>query len=248
MRSPAEVKEVRRLVGRGLNDCEIARATGIPRSTVRLWRATDRCPSRSGRSTCPGCDNTQHLPDTAIYAYLLGLYLGDGYIVRSGRVTRFSLYLDARYSQIIASARSAIQSVRPQNRVRVVPRQGCVEICAYSLHWPCLFPQHGPGRKHERPIELVGWQRTIVEDHPEELLRGLIHSDGSRSMNTVAGRGKTYSYPRYMFTNVSDDIRGIFCDACDALGVEWRRMNAKNISVARRASVARLDEFIGPKR
>ena len=26
-------------------------------------------------------------------------------------------------------------------------------------HWPCLFPQHGPGRKHERPIVLEDWQR-----------------------------------------------------------------------------------------
>ncbi len=39
----------------------------------------------------------------------------------------------------------------------------------------------------------------------------------------------------------------IFTDACDAIGVEWRRMNARNISVARRASVAALDGFIGPK-
>ena len=30
-------------------------------------------------------------------------------------------------------------------------------------HWPCLFPQHGPGRKHERPIVLEHWQRVIVD-------------------------------------------------------------------------------------
>jgi hypothetical protein len=46
----------------------------------------------------------------------------------------------------------------------------------------------------------------------------------------------------------SDDIKRIFCDACDALGVPWRVMNRDSISVARRASVARLDEFVGPKR
>jgi RNase P subunit RPR2 len=46
----------------------------------------------------------------------------------------------------------------------------------------------------------------------------------------------------------SEDIKRIFCDACDALGVQWRVMNRDSISVARRASVARLDEFIGPKR
>jgi hypothetical protein len=68
-------------------------------------------------------------------------------------------------------------------------------------------------------------------------------------MNTVRSpAGKRYSYPRYQFSNHSDDIRRIFTDACDELGIEWRVMNATNISVARRESVARLDEFVGPKR
>jgi hypothetical protein len=53
---------------------------------------------------------------------------------------------------------------------------------------------------------------------------------------------------RYEFSNRSDDIKRIFCEACDALGVQWRVMNRDSISVARRASVERLDEFIGPKR
>jgi hypothetical protein len=59
---------------------------------------------------------------------------------------------------------------------------------------------------------------------------------------------RTYRYPRYQFSNVSDDIRGIFCEYLDVLGVEWRRMNATTISVARRASVAELDRLVGPKR
>jgi len=50
------------------------------------------------------------------------------------------------------------------------------------------------------------------------------------------------------FTNVSSDIRGIFGRACDALGVKWRPHNRYSLSVARRGSVALLDEFIGPKR
>ena len=53
---------------------------------------------------------------------------------------------------------------------------------------------------------------------------------------------------RYEFKNRSDDIRRIFCEACDALGVEWRVMKPDTISVARRESVAKLDAFVGPKR
>jgi hypothetical protein len=59
--------------------------------------------------------------------------------------------------------------------------------------------------------------------------------------------GVPYAYPRYSFSNASNDIRAIFCEACDRLGVRWRPMNARNVSVARRESVALLDEFIGPR-
>ena len=121
------------------------------------------------------------------------------------------------------------------------------EVWIYSKQLPCLFPQHGPGRKHERVIQLAEWQQRAVRRHPQLLLRGLIHSDGCRVMNTIRHPQKTYEYPRYNFSNRSDDIRRIFCEACDLVGIEWRVMNAFNISVARRASVARLDEFIGPK-
>ena len=55
--------------------------------------------------------------------------------------------------------------------------------CASWQHWPCLFPQHGPGRKHHRSIVLDDWQNRIVGSDPRQLLRGLIHSDGCRTIN-----------------------------------------------------------------
>jgi hypothetical protein len=106
-----------------------------------------------------------------------------------------------------------------------------------------LFPQHGPGRKHTRKIELALWQRDIVERHPKSFLRGLIHSDGCRSLNRVNGK----AYARYFFSQVSDDIRGIFCEVCDLLGVQWRLNRWNSVSIARAPSVAILDSFIGPK-
>ncbi len=181
------------------------------------------------------------------YTYLLGLYLGDGHIVHNRRgVYRLSIYLDVRYPGIIGACSDAMEAVIGR-RPGSAHKPGCVGVNTYSKQWPCLFPQHGDGPKHLRPIVLADWQQAIVDEHPEALLRGLVHSDGTRHMNRVTVRGKRYAYPRYNFTNASDDIRQIFCDACDAIGVEWRGMNARNISVARRASVARLDDFIGPK-
>jgi len=110
-----------------------------------------------------------------------------------------------------------------------------------------MFPQHAPGKKHERKIELVEWQQAIVERFP----RGLIRSDGSRCFNTFSVQlkdgPKEYSYPRYFFTNYSTDIQTIFTDSCDQLGIRWSRSYWRNISISHRDSVARLDSFIGPK-
>ena len=140
--------------------------------------------------------------------------------------------------------------VLPANKVTIIKHQKTRldEVNCYSRHWPCLLPQHGPGRKHERRIILDDWQREISDRYPWRFLRGLIHSDGSRFMNTIQHRDKTYVYPRYVFSNRSDDIRRLFCEYCDKVGVEWRQMNQRSISVARRNSVALMDRHVGPKR
>jgi hypothetical protein len=59
--------------------------------------------------------------------------------------------------------------------------------------------------------------------------------------------GMEYAYVRYLFSNRSRDIRQLFMDACMAIGVESRPSDAHTISVARRFSVALLDEYVGPK-
>ena len=83
-------------------------------------------------------------------------------------------------------------------------------------------------------------------------LRGLIHSDGCRVINRFtttlpSGRVAEYAYPRYFFSNLSADIRALFCEYCERLGIRWTQSNHRNISVAQRRSVALLDEFIGSK-
>ncbi|HYP47814.1 MAG TPA: hypothetical protein VEQ61_04175, partial [Thermoleophilaceae bacterium] len=159
-------------------------------------------------------------------------------------VFKLRLALDAAYPGIIAAAVHSLEATMPANSVNVSDRGSWVEVYCYSRSWPWLFPQHGPGRKHERRIELAPWQRRLATLHPRLLLRGLIHSDGCRFVNT--GRG--WSHPRYAFANSSDGVRSIFCSACEALGVRWTWAAPNTIYVSRKADVARLDEFIGPKR
>jgi Homeodomain-like domain len=250
VRSTAELAEVAALVADGLNDCEISRRTGIPRTTIRDWRNADFRESAKRRDAENFAIHTHDfaaLPRS--YAYLLGLYLGDGCISRHPRdVHRLRIALDNRYPMIVGACQTAMAEVMPSSRASIqCRRDGCVEVYSCSKHWPCLFPQHGPGPKHKRRIALADWQHEICAQQPELLVCGLIHSDGCRSINRIKGSGKVYEYPRYEFTNHSADIRHIFCHYLDALGIAWRPMTWKHISIARRDAVAKLDAFVGPK-
>lgn len=240
--------------GRSLNS--VSKQTGISRYAIRSWQA--RIEPIYRKTECPRCDPVPRAPEpAAAYAYLLGLYLGDGCISRQPRRRGYVLRIacaDA-WPGLIVACREAVKAVRPMNSVCVIQREGCVMVTSYSQHWPCFFPQHGPGKKHERPIVLEPWQQQIVDAHPWDFIRGLIHSDGCRITNwttrIVGGERKRYEYPRYFFTNTSADIIRLFTDALDRVGVEWkparRSRKTVNISIARKASVALMDQHIGPK-
>jgi hypothetical protein len=204
-----------------------------------------------GRPRCAKCRGLEHgVVPAAPYACLLGLYLGDGCLAAPGRQVWLCFALDAAYPGIVSECRRTISEVLPHRRsnAREPPRERCVLIRAYGREWLCLFPQHGPGRKHHRDIVLEPWQLEIVDANPGLFLRGLVHSDGWRGLNRVRVKGRDYAYPRYQFSNRSDDIRGLFTYACDLLGIDWRPWGPYHISVARRESVALLDRFVGPKR
>jgi hypothetical protein len=241
MRPEIDTRVVAHLAAGGLNASQISYIAAIPRSTVRDWL---RLPPPRGRRARQVSFDVDSLPEVH-YSYLLGFYLGDGTISRVRQTSyRLRIKTDSRYPGLIAECAEAMGAVMPNNRVHIqrLPYRA-VEIGCYSKLWPRLFPQHGPGRKHLRKIELAPWQDAIVKRQPHRFLRGLIHSDGCRVLNRVNGK----DYPRYFFVQVSGDIRGIFCDACDLLGIEYTFNNWKTVSIARADSVAILDSFIGPK-
>jgi hypothetical protein len=49
------------------------------------------------------------------------------------------------------------------------------------------------------------------------------------------------------FSNMSADVRGIFAEHCELLGLRVTQSNHRNLSVSHRASVAVLEELVGPK-
>ena len=251
-RPASDVERVQALLAEGLNQLQIARRTGIPRSTLRAWideGITAYMARRQVADVCTGaaeCGRRDNLP-AAEYAYLFGQYLGDGCISQGHRrVYRLRIACCDDYPQVMDEVHEAMAAVMPQSKVGRTRAVGCTEIGSSSKHWPCLIPQHGPGVKHTRPIVLEAWQEAIVAVETKAFVRGLIQSDGSRCMNRV--QGGAYEYPRYFFSNRSLDIQRLYCDALDRLGIEWRANGPWSISVARRDSVAALDEFVGPKR
>ena len=245
MHPPATRRLAAALAREGVDLSRASRLTGVSRSTLRTWRAVDR----GIASPCPRCDEGEL--GGASYAALLGYYLGDGCVSSQRRYFSLRISCDAALPGIIDDVEQQVTTVHPGRPVFRVPAPGTVVVHSNWKHWPCLFPQHGPGRKHDRPIVLEEWQREVVEAHPADFLRGLFHSDGSRVRNwtsrIVAGERKRYDYPRWQFTNNSADIRELCCWALDLVGVAWRQSNWKTISVSRRADVARLDDLIGLK-
>ncbi len=189
------------------------------------------------------------------YAYVLGLYPGDGYINpvgdRAKGVWVLRIMCADAWPGLKNECKSALSALRPGKKVSTLQWQGCAEVRAWWKHWPCLLPQHGPGKKHERKIELEPWQREATDLHPGAFARGLFHSDGCRFLNRVrrplSDGDHWYEYPRYMFTNELADILQLCGDALDRLEVARRFSRGNTISVARRDAVQRLDQSVGPK-
>ncbi|MBZ0277277.1 MAG: helix-turn-helix domain-containing protein [Anaerolineae bacterium] len=263
MRDYEEYRAILALWEEGENKKAISRILNIPRGTVTdcikrygNLQGLEENLARASRSTPDAVleriRNPEEIEVQKAYAYVLGIYLGDGYIVLNQRVYFLRISLDVKYPNIIQTCVANIQQLLPNNKVNVLKRTqaNCVEVvCTYKF-WPDLFPQHGKGEKHHRKIALESWQQTIVDAYPLEFLRGLYHSDGSRFSNVVNGT----DYPRYQFTNHSLDILKLFTDTCDRLGLHWsvkHRPNYNNqatdVFVSKRPDVAFLDEHVGPK-
>lgn len=244
-----EVRRVARAaMGAGESLNSISLRLGISRAALREWRQDK--PDRVGTNDCPRCHGAP-LPGAA-YAHLLGLYLGDG-CLSLGKKSVYALRIacDDKYPRLIDEAVASAQAVHPRRPVHRTQAVGYTSVVSYWKHWPCLFPQHGPGAKHLRRIELTDWQQEIVASGIEPFLRGLFHSDGCRVANwatrPVGGESRRYEYARYMFSNESADIMALCQWALDVLAIPWRMPRRNALSVARREGVARLDLIVGPK-
>jgi hypothetical protein len=116
---------------------------------------------------------------------------------------------------------------------RVALLQALALSATSARSWTEAFEAHPTGTVAE----------VLVKQSTEEFIRGLIDSDGGRVVANDRGARSV----RYHFSNRSEDILGLFTRALDNLEIPWTRPSRYIIAVYRKAAVARLDEFVGPK-
>lgn len=263
MHPPGVKQAALALVAAGHNDCEIARRLEVPRRTIRDWRRPSYASRAPAAETCPRCWRATKPLRFAErdYAELLAVYLGDGSISRYARTFRLRVHLDACYPEMNAEIEglmkrcfpaNTVSSVRPSPSALSGRNDTWVVLSVYSTHLACLFPQHGPGRKHTRPIVLEPWQEDIVAREPWAFIRGCIRTDGCAFINrTDVHRPRPYEYPSYGFFNRSRDIVDLFVAACDRVSVFTRVTGSADrgwaVRINRRASVALMADHVGHK-
>jgi len=106
----------------GLSLNRVSQQTGISRATLREWRDAPAtwASHTEARTTCCRCRGQPTWPEAADdYGYLLGLYLGDGYINPLGPrgVWILRISCDDHWPGLQDECARAIGAVLPNNKV-----------------------------------------------------------------------------------------------------------------------------------
>ena len=154
----------------------------------------------------------------------LGVYLGDRSSLPSGgSVTGYAPSLTRSYrgSSMSVRLRSGSSALRTRSTRRLRSGRFADSSKGSARRDRCVLalvamPLPPPARDESTsgPVELADWQRGLLVRYPEALLRGLVHSDGCRFINT----GTNWRHPRSSFSDLSSDIRRLFCDGAMCYG------------------------------
>lgn len=246
MRTEKEYSKAIRFKDAGLNNCQISKALNIPRTTINGWikfkpnfEKTDNCTFNPENYIVE--NNLQNT-----YSYILGQYLGDGYInkMKNKKTYRLRIFNTVEYKSLNKFIINQLQILFPKNKIGYTDFKTYLSIHVYSNKLiPFLFPQDGKGKKHKRKIYLHDWQKNIISD--KYLLMGLFHSDGCYYYR----KNKNKIYSAYDFRNESDDIHKIFQNCCNNLNINYTfALNPKRTHIYKKNDVNKLLDLVGTKK
>lgn len=227
----------------GSSESSLSKKYNIPRGTIQYW-VKKGIPKEYEGGIEYIESNIKNNPK--LYSYILGLYLGDGYLdkIKDKNLYKIRITQDKKYPKLLELIRSSIQEFF-KGTCFLANCQGCYQITLYKKDLNLYFPQHSKGYKHLREIKLTEFQKENVDNI--ELLRGLFHSDGSfyirKSNNKI--------YYNYNFTNKSKDIIDIFTNCLDSIGISYGTRIKKNeiwvVQIQKTSEVKKLHSILGDK-
>lgn len=262
------IQEVKNLSEQGFNNSEISRRLRIDRGTVRKYTSIpieDLSPrvaqlAEAGGLSPPKCEFesllSDHFPfdlrglfksNGAIYSYLLGLYITDGYIAKHARTKRLRLFLGSHENYIISLSIKFLQILLPNNTVSTYKRKEsrCTEVSVYNSRIEELFPGFGVGGKHKCSLLFNDLQKEAIVNYPKEFILGCLHGDGCKFLHI---QSKRYIYN---FCNMSLQFKTLFFLACKSIGITFRNneevLERRIIVISKKSNLEILDSFWIPK-
>ena len=194
--------------------------------------------------------------DPAAYAYLLGLYLGDGCISAPPPACTTSASPAQTPGPVSSTpAPRPCATVCPGNRVCRVQRAGLPNVTVYSKHWHLPLPSARPrqeARAQHRPRTLAAGDRRRppvgVRPRPDPLRRLPDHQldDPPRRRRAQALRVPPVLLHQHVDRHHRSSTPTPSTGSASS-GSTHPEPRPVNISVARRASVALIDTHVGPK-
>lgn len=270
-KSKEEYDTVMKMHSEGIRIVDIVKITGLKRGCVSNWIHNYTGKSFSfdssygfGSRVPDDADPIQYLNNlnpiipnilrNKLYSYILGLYLGDGYICKYALTKRLCIAMDAKYHNLNSDVYQSIYTLMNKTpsviKKMVADRLSSIDVGLYSCNLGLIFPHEGIGLKHLRKIELQEWQKQIIE--PVQIVRGLIFSDGCYFIH------RRFNRYEYSFTNCSLDIINILKHYLGVLNIKYNchldsKLHAKKktpsyiLSICNRESVEKLHTLIGDK-
>lgn len=215
----------------GKNKTQLSKKYNIPRTTIISWLSNPNIINKNNNLkilnyitdldinnieyAINNNDNIKKILNEKIdsYSYILGMYLGDGYVDKMKRTYRLRIALDSRQDIVENECIKHLKILFPDNNInsRIIKNQNCKTITLYSNLLPYIFPQcRFRGKKHEHDVSLLQYQKNSINLLP--FMKGLFQSDGSFYY-------RNSKYKTYNFSNKSIQIIDMFSECLINLNI-----------------------------